>query len=122
MCKQDGIAEIHQYTKNDVVVGDIAWQVILQHPVCVHKRGNAKHHLHELDSSDADVYSTWDLDDALCSDCIVCVHYGVNEEVHDDEDATLAMRVDVCIPAVAEDSDVMVPVEKHEFLFSEDNE
>lgn len=45
----------------------------------------------------------------------------MDEKVHGDEDTALSMRNGIGIPAIAVDSDVMVPVEEDELLFPEDD-
>ena len=56
------------------------------------------------------------------SECVVCVHNGVYNEVHHDKPPCRGGVLAERVPAVDQHSDVVVPVQEYQLLLPQDNE
>lgn len=120
--KQHEIAEIHDERPGDILVRRIALSSRVQLEKRVNVDGASDHHLEELHERDGDVHLAGYFDEARCSQSVVAVHDGVYGEVGDDEIASWSDLITIRVPSVEEYGDVMIPVQKHQLLFSKYNE
>ena len=127
MQEQQKIAAIHGKGEQYMEVGGLYDAVAVKVWVAdVHGYASVDNHtanhLQELESGDKHVDPFWRSADPTSSKGVVCVHEGVHEVVHHHEPLHRGNHVGVVVPAVGEDSDVVVPVEEDELLLAKHNE
>ena len=120
--KQNKITKVHQWGIKNVLRCVVAYDKLR---AVLHLPSNivdvaADHHLHELTSGYQLRHNTGHIEPHRLK-CIIHVHDGVYEIVHAHEPAAGRLRVLVAVPAVNEHRSVMVPVQKYELLFAENN-
>lgn len=124
LIEEDGeeqqVAEVHHRGVDDVVHGGDTVDVMfpeIQEP----QHAQPHHHLcdlHERDHHGEGSRHT----SAGCSSRVVAVHERMDGEVHAHEPAAAGHTVFIRVPAVEQDSDVMIPVQEDQTLLTQDDE
>ena len=120
--KEQEVASIHDKGSNVVLSLDIALASIrVGHDKAQDCNRDSDNHLRNL--RDSNVHAVEPLGFALDGHQeIVKVHDGMDSVVHDAKDNSGGCLGDIAVPAVGQNGDVMVPVQKDERLFVNENE
>lgn len=119
--KEHKVAEVHEGGPNNVL--HVGWTLLaLLHPR-VHQVVDYAAHQHLCDLGQCDEHGklAWQLETS-CTQCVVRVHDSMDQVVHGHEPPAASHHVLVGVPGVEQHSNVVVPVEKDELLFPQDNE
>lgn len=124
LIEEDGeeqqVAEVHDEGVEDVVHGGEAVDVMV--PV-IEEPQNAQPHEHLRDLHERDQHGDGSRHaSAGRSKRVVAVHERVDGVVHAHEPAAAGHTVFIRVPAVEQDSDVMIPVQEDQTLLTQDDE
>ncbi len=106
--EENKVREVHEKGPHDVFVRDVALIAAPLLEVGDRVDNDADDHLGDLPAGDHDVDPLWD-SEAEGAEAVVRVHGSVDGEVHEDKPATGGAEVLARVPAVDEDSCVVVP-------------
>lgn len=119
--KQDQIAGVHGKGYEDVTVGSAALTPGTQIVQTSEIGHNADDHLENLRESDEHAHLLWD-PETHGFQGVVCVHEGVDDEVHHYEPASSGDQLTVAVGAVAEHGQVVVPMQEDQGLLAQNDE
>lgn len=118
VAEENEVAAVHAEGEVDVGCTHITTLTLYHHFQGVYVDKDTGDHLKNLGSCDAN----WDKLGGFvagCPDSVVTVHDSVNHVVDRAEPSTSCNGVSVAVPAVDKNSDVMIPVEEYQSLFSQ---
>lgn len=115
--EENEVREVHEKGPLDIRVSDVTLVATRFLEVGDRIDDNADNHLRDLTAGDDDIDPFWN-SVAERAKSVVRVHGSMHGEVHEDEPTTRGAEVFARVPAVDEDSCVVIPVEENELLLA----